>query len=615
MKGFNTMPTNERNIETISFGRACRDRIGMYLSGEPKEALHLGLREIYVNSLDAMTEAGQKSGQVRIIIDENLRSIMVKDNGPGIPWEIRKDGKSSLEAAYTLPHSGSHFNGRAVNAIGTNGIGAKVVCHTSTQFTVRNNDGKSFHGLRFEADENGAHLKGEITPTEDDMKMPRGVEVIYFPDEKVYSDVWFDYDIIINELKEMMKFYPNYEVWIQYPNQNYGRNTTVIQYPNGLKEDNTKMYYESDNLIISLGIADENSDPIKAYGNRLYLPQGGKFFTQFKTAMTRNVNNLSGLKLSGQQIQSQFTGYVCIFVDNPLFSNQAKTSIANTEVNTEISNTVAQLLNDFSKTKEWERMVKILEGELKAEEAAERARKKIKDALDGIKKGSKKKIVVAEKLKDCINSGQETYLAISEGDSACGALIQGRDQENVALFPIRGKFINTLKNNQEDYLSNEELQQICSILGCGIFEDYDSKKLRYGKVLIAVDADSDGLNIADLLITFFYVCMPNFIKEGRLYWMRAPLYVNSQTHSYIFTEEEWKKVKNKKGYTRCKGLGEMLPIQVEESLFGRYKRWEQLKPKDWNKFKLLIEKLMGRDVEERRDYIFKNIDFENITFM
>ena len=609
------MPTNERNIETISFGRACRDRIGMYLSGEPKEALHLGLREIYVNSLDAMTEAGQKSGQVKIFIDEERRVVMVKDNGPGIPWEIRKDGKSSLEAAYTLPHSGSHFNGRAVNAIGTNGIGAKVVCHTSSQFTVRNNDGKSFHGLRFEADENGAHLKGEITPTEDDMKMPRGVEVIYFPDERVYGNVWFDYDLIINELKEMMKFYPNYEIWIQYPNQNYGRNTVVISYPNGLKEDNTKMYYESDNLIISLGVADENSEPIKAYGNRLYLPQGGKFFTQFKTAMTRNVNNLSGLKLSGQQIQNQFTGCVCIFVDNPLFSNQAKTSIANTEVNTEISNAVAQLLNDFSKTKEWERMVKILEGELKAEEAAERARKKIKDALDGIKKGSKKKSVVAEKLKDCIETGENAWLAISEGDSGMAGLLTGRDIETVAIFPVRGKGVNCLKAAQEDYLENQELQQLFSTLGCGIFEDYNSKKLKYGNLLLAVDADEDGKSIMALILTMFYVCAPQFLKEGRMWWMRAPLYYNASKHQYIFTEEDWKKVKNKSGFTRAKGIGEYNPEAVKEALFGKYKRWEQLKITNWETFSQSIELLMGKDTKGRKDYLFRNIDFERIKFL
>lgn len=216
-------------------------------------------------------------------------------------------------------------------------------------------------------------------------------------------------------------------------------------------------------------------------------------------------------------------------------------------------------------------------------------------------------------MKDCLNHGENAWLAITEGDSAQGALNLGRDIENVATFPIRGKFINCLKNKQEDYLNNEELQQIASILGCGLFNEYNASKLKYGKVLIAVDADSDGLNIACLLTTFFYVCMPKFIQEGRLYWMKAPLY--TKPGSYIFTEEEWAKVRDKKNYKRNKGLGEMLPQEVEDSLFGKDKHWVQLKPSNWTIFSKLIEDLMGKDVETRRQYLFDKVDFENIKFM
>lgn len=200
-------------------------------------------------------------------------------------------------------------------------------------------------------------------------------------------------------------------------------------------------------------------------------------------------------------------------------------------------------------------------------------------------------------------------------DSAQGSLNSGRDIQSVATFPIRGKIINTLKNTKEVYLDNEELKQICQILGCGIFEDYNSKKLKFGKVLIAVDADQDGCNILCLLTTLFYVLMPQFIKEGRLYWLKAPLYSNEKTHQYIFTEEDWSKVSNKKGFERNKGLGKMSIPAVEEALFGKYKRWEQLKPKNWKRFSELIENLMGKDVETRRQYLFDNVDFENIKFL
>jgi DNA gyrase/topoisomerase IV subunit B len=233
--------------------------------------------------------------------------------------------------------------------------------------------------------------------------------------------------------------------------------------------------------------------------------------------------------------------------------------------------------------------------------------------MDEITKGSRKKVLAADKLKDCLESGEKAWLAITEGDSAQGALNLGRDIETVATFPIRGKFINCLKNKQEDYLDNEELIQLAQILGCGILDKFSSRNLRYGNILIAVDADSDGLNIACLLITFFYVCMPQLLKEGRVYWMRAPLY--SKPGDYIFTEEEWAKVKNKKGYKRNKGLGEMLPQEVEEAMFGKFKRWEQLRPTTWLGFKKIVEDLMGKDVENRRDFLFKNVDFERVKFL
>lgn len=578
----------------------------MYLAADPLEALYLGLREEYVNSFDAITEVQQENGEVEVTIDSKNRRVTVKDNGPGIPNKIQDDGTHSVYNAFTVSHTGSHFDGRAVNAIGTHGIGAKAVCHTSSLMEIMNHDGKTAYNVRFESNDDGAYLSGEIK----EKRTSHGLTVMYVPDKQIYGDEWFEEEELKKAFAEMMKFYPKIKLTLNFD----GRKST-FHVPNGLKEPNTKMYYESPSLIISLSVADDDSQLVKPYCNRLHLPIGGKFFTQFKTTMTRQVNSLSGLKLKGDQVQSQFSGYICIFVQEPLFSAQAKTAVANTEVNLEINRALTELLKEFSETKEWERMIKLLEGEIKAEQAAEAARKKVKDALDGIRKGSKKKVAISEKLKDCINSGKGTWLCISEGDSANGALIMGRDQENVALFPIRGKFINTLKNSKEVYLSNEELQQISQILGCGLFEEFDVRKLRYENVLIAVDADSDGLNIADLLITYFYVCMPDFIKEGHLYWMRAPLYVNSDTKSYIFTEEEWKKVKNKKGYTRCKGLGEMQPQQVKDSLFGADKRWEQLKPRNWKTFSDLIEKLMGKDVESRRDYIFNNIDFENITFM
>lgn len=598
----------ERDIKTIAFGRACREKLGMYLSADPKEALHLGLREIFVNSLDALTETNQPHGLIQISINTKARRVSVADNGPGIPVKDREDGSKSVIAAYTLSHTGSHFDGRAVNSIGTNGVGGSIVNHTAKTFNIINYDGKKICSAVFKGTDDGAELTDYFEKDGDvnEKTISTGVTISYIPDEKVYGDAWFDLEYLKNQLSEMMKFYPKYSMGLLFDGTPF-----TFHYPDGLKSANTKGYYESDNLIIALGIGDGG---VKPYGNRLYLPLGGAFYTQFKTQFTKLVNEASGLNLKGNQVQTVFNGYIAIFVTNPLFSNQSKTAISNKEVNTEITTAVRQVVYQLMETKEWEKCVKALEAEQKAEEAAERARNRIKNALDKIGK-KKKTLAIAEKLKDCIAHGEDAWLAITEGNSAQGALNLGRDIEHVATYPIRGKFINCLKNSREDFLDNIELQEIAIILGVQLFEKYSAKQLKYGKVIIAVDADADGLNIACLLITFFYVCMPEFIKEGRLYWMKAPLYYNEDTHQYIFTEEEWAKVAKKAGFTRAKGLGEMTPTAVEESLFGKHKNWIQLKPVNWNNFSRLIDDLMGKDVDVRRDYLFSKVNFDEITFL
>lgn len=601
----NILPS-DRDIKTISFGQAARQRLGMYLSADPTEALALGLREIYVNSLDALTETKRKNGIIHIIIKTSERLIKVLDNGPGIPNNPREDKIPALVAAFTMPHTGSHFDGKEVNSIGLNGIGASVVTHTSKQFWVTSGDNSEICTAYFEATPQGALLK-EFVPTISATDSYKGTIVEYIPDTEIYGDSWFDSETLINDLSEMMKFYPDIKLTL-----NFDGKVSVFKYPNGLKDSNTKMYYESKNLIIALGLGEGD---IKPFGNRLYLPIGGAFNTHFKTQLTRIVNDLSGLKLTGTQIQTVFNGYIAIFVSNPNFTNQSKTSITNKEVNSEITIAVKKIFEEFAKTPEWAKTIKDLETELKAEQAAERARAKVKNAMDQITKGSKKKVIAANKLQDCVNHGENAWLAICEGTGAKGSLSLGRDVENVALMDIRGKFISCLKHSRDDFLTNEELIELCQILGGGIFEKYSARNLRYGKVLLAVDADEDGKNICDLLITFFYVVMPQFLKEGRLYWMKAPLYYNAEKHSYIFTEEEWSKVKTKKNYTRAKGLGEYSPEAIEEALFGKYKNWVQLKPANWNNFSQLINLLMGKEVPQRREFIFNNCDFEKIKFL
>lgn len=394
----------EREIKTMPFAEAVFKKRGMYLSADDQEAIHLGLREIYVNSLDALSESSWKASTIRVNINTNTRTIEVIDCGPGIPNKFREDGVYSLVAAATMAHTGSHTDNREVNSIGTNGIGLSAVTHTASSCTIHSDDGKILAVASFEGTDKGAVLKSY---TEQPSTGHSGVKVSYVPNIESYHDAWIDEQFLIDEVNEMMKFYPKHTFII-----NYDGHLTTIAYPNGLKEKDTCIYYESPNLIIALNT---KGNGIKPYGNRLYLPNGGNFFVQVKTQMTKTVNDLSGLKLKGEQVQSVFGGYVAIFVQNPLFSNQSKTAISNKEINPEITTAIKSELEAFSKTSEWEKIIKSLEAEVKAEEAAARAREKI---LKAKKDFSDKKInTMSEKFIDTDwKNRKECDLYLVEGE-------------------------------------------------------------------------------------------------------------------------------------------------------------------------------------------------------
>lgn len=504
----------ERDIKTISFGRACREKRGMYLSADDREALHLGLREIYINSLDALTETNQSSGTITITINSKKREVVIEDNGPGIPVKIRDDGSQSLVAAYSLSHTGSHFDGRATNAIGTNGVGGSIVNHTASYFQVISCDGKKTAKAVFNGSEEGAKLVDyrELTPNKH-----TGVTVIYQPDLLIYHDEWFDKEYLVKEFSEMMKFYPKYKLVLDMDEYEY-----TFSYPKGLRENDTCIYYESESLIMALN---SNGGGIKAYGNRLYLPNGGAFFTQFKTQLTKIVNDLSGLKLKGEQVQAVFGGYLAIFVSNPLFSNQSKTAISNKEVNPEITSALRSEMEKFVKTSAWDKIVKNLEAEAKAEAAAERAREKVlkakKDFADKKINAMSEKFIDTDR-KDRMNC--DLYLA--EGDSA-GGPIKRTKPENAAVMLLRGKVLNTARTDFEAVLNNNELMMIAKGIGATMTDTgflLTEQKMRFGKIIIAADSDEDGAHIQSLLMAYFYTYFPQIIKKGMLYALAPKLF-------------------------------------------------------------------------------------------
>ena len=263
---------------------------------------------------------------------------------------------------------------------------------------------------------------------------------------------------------------------------------------------------------------------------------------------------------------------------------------------------------------EFDSIVELLKKIAKAEAAAERARKQVLEAAKDIEKNQKKKVFASDKLKDAEFLGQNATLLIVEGDSAAGGIAKARDYENYGILAIRGKILNCLAHPEEKIFQNEEIKLLLSAMNI-VPGKYNASKLRYGRIGICTDADSDGYHIGLLIMAALRYLAPEFINEGRLCWLRSPLYIvkNGKTESFYFTDEEFNKVRSKiKGeVTRAKGLGALSVEQAHKSMFTpEFQRLDVLEADADSLF--LLEQLMGESVEPRKQFIFNKIDFSEV---
>ena len=303
-------------------------------------------------------------------------------------------------------------------------------------------------------------------------------------------------------------------------------------------------------------------------------------------------------------------------VPNPSFANQTKTKVNNPELRGLAQRATGQMLDDFSRryVGEFESIIDLLTKELKAERAAEKARKQVLEASKEIEKNQKKKVFAPDKLKNAEFLGQNSTLLIVEGNSAMGGMAKARDYTKYGILAIRGKIINCLSNPEEKIFNNEEIKLLLSAMNIAPGK-YNASKLNYGRLAICTDADSDGSHIGLLIMAALQYLAPEFIKEGRLCWLRSPLYIveNKGKEEYYFTDNEFNKVRNKiKGeVTRAKGLGELQPETARASMFTpEYQRMEIM---EWSEDAInLLYDLMGEDVEPRRKFIMDKVDFSKV---
>lgn len=623
------MSYDANSIQIRDFRTACRATPGMYLGASGQDAAFNCFLEVLNNSCDeAMMGRGDT---IEIILSDDGNTLTCSDAGAGVPSGPNKDCKEVLIELFCSAHSSGKFDTTNYKKVrGCHGIGTSAVCVCSSSFEVWSRRDGAEHYLKFEEGIPCSETSREIRKTNE-----TGSTFRFTPNREVLhideNNPIFDAERIRKELQLTSYFIPKVYFIFSYQGVKetfYSKNglkdfaRDCIEKP--LHKSFIYGYREFDDEVEIEVFAQWTAGKETEYvfSNGALNIDGGTPISGARAAFTRTINSLSKGDFTADMIRKGLVYIINVRHPRPIYQNQTKSRIQNTELRGYTQTVFTEAIKDFVKKHkdEFDKVVEILTKEKKAEMAAERARRQVLETEKEINNEKKKRAILADKLKDCQIHGPEngSILAITEGDSALGALAQGRPIDRVALLPIRGKIISALKHDQEKILQNEEVKAIFSALGCGFFNNYNSKKLRYQYVACASDADVDGASISNLITTLFFYMCPQFIKEGRLFRMKMPLFVLRYKDKtlYAFSEEErdilLKKNGKPKEISRKKGIGENTPQETKESVFGAQRRWERVKIEDFEKYSEMMNMLMGPNVEERKQFIMKNVDFSNI---
>lgn len=608
------------SIQSLDFREGVRTRIQMYLGSDDNEGTYQALKEIINNSTDeALAGYGKR---IEITLEPSTNGISVRDYGRGVPFGIREDGENVLVSIFTKSHTGGKFSHDAYkNASGLNGIGGSCVCLSSTRFEVTS--------IRDGAKATATFNKGILDNYEERKVkgLKNGTYIFFIPDPEVFSNgtIGYDFSRICQDIQDISYLYSGIEFVVS-----NGSETKTYCAKNGIIDFVAESVKKPLQKSIITGSAADGTDSLEiafqwgtkhetsyVFVNGLRCPEGGSPITGARSAITKTFNTIAGTAFDGEYIRKNLFYVINCKVENPSFANQTKSKINNASLRTLASTAFSNALKEMSTQypSEFNAIVEMLRKIEKAEAAATKAREAILNMEKKETEQRKRKVTSSDKYKDCEKHGQDSMLIICEGNSALGGLMPARDVKTEALYAVRGKVKNLMKHPLDECLENQEVSDIIMALGCGIQERYSSKKLNYGKVAIAVDADVDGYNIMCLITTLFYVLMPKFIEEGRLGWLRAPLYRLSKgkQHVYAYDEDELAELrKTHAGWeqSRYKGLGEMRAEDMEESmLHPKNRRLDILTIGDAEAAADCLQMLMGTEVEGRRDFLFENVDF------
>ena len=635
------------SIQILEGLEAVRKRPAMYIGDVGVKGLHHLVYEVTDNSIDEALAGHCKN--ILVTINED-NSITVLDDGRGIPTGMHeKEQKSALEVVMTVLHAGGKFDKDSYKVSGgLHGVGVSCVNALSEHLEVKvYREGKIFQ----QEYKKGAPLYPvkQVGDTE-----KRGTQVTFTPDKTIFSDTNYDYEILIKRMRELSFLNKGITISVtdkrnknedgEFISESFyseGGLSEFVSFLDSAREQllGSVMYMEGEKNDIPVEVALSYntgfSENLHSYVNNINTHEGGTHLAGFRRALTRTLKSYaekSGflakekVTISGDDFREGLTAIISVKVMEPQFEGQTKTKLGNSEVMGAVDQLVGAMLNNYleENPKDAKTLVQKVILAAKARQAASKAREMIQ------RKSVLSSTSLPGKLSDCSETDPavcEIYLV--EGDSAGGTAKQGRDRNFQAILPLKGKILNVEKALPYKVFENDQIKNIYTALGVSVGTENDERelnleKLRYHKLIIMCDADVDGSHISTLILTFLFRYMRELIEKGYVYIATPPLYLlkKGSTSRYCFSEDDRERVTQELtngkeniniGIQRYKGLGEMNAEQLWETTMNPNTRMlKQVNIEDMQLADLCFSRLMGDDVEPRRQFIEQNASYAKI---